>query len=78
VCDDAGAPWYLADKLLTLLQDEMQQNEFQITHPSIARRDPFMAWMHHKFSTTPSTRIDANLKDNTTSPNLLVQLFILP
>jgi hypothetical protein len=50
--DNAGAPQYLADKLLTLLWDEIQQNKFQTAHPFVTRCDPFMALMHHKFFPT--------------------------
>jgi hypothetical protein len=67
-CDDAGAPRYLPDKLLTLLRGEIQQNAFNPTHPSITRRDPFMDRMHRKFPTTPPTRFDVILEDGTTLP----------
>ncbi len=67
-CDDAGAPRYLPDKLLSLLQDEIWQNAFDPTHPSITQRDPFMARMHHKFPTTPPTSYDVTLEDGTMLP----------
>jgi hypothetical protein len=67
-CDDAGAPRYLPDKLLSLLSDEIGQNAFDPTHPSITQRDTFMARMHHKFPTTPPTRINVALEDGTTVP----------
>ena len=57
-CDDAGAPRYLPDQLFSLLGDEMKQNGFNPTHPSITQRDPFMARMHKKFPTTPPIRIN--------------------
>ena len=49
LCDEAGSPRYLMDKLLTQLKLEMTTNQFDPTHFSKTKRDAFMARMHHKF-----------------------------
>ena len=67
-CDDAGAPRYLADKLLSLIRSEIHQNGFDPTHHSITRRDPFMAGMHQKFPSTPPTCTDVTMEDGTIIP----------
>jgi hypothetical protein len=62
LCDEAGSPRYLMDKLLTQLKVEMTRNQFDPTHFSITKRDAFMARMHHKFPSPPPEAIQVQLE----------------
>jgi hypothetical protein len=62
ICDEAGSPRYLMDKLLTQLKVEMTTNHFDPNHFSITKRDAFMARMHQKFPSPPPEAIDVQLE----------------
>jgi hypothetical protein len=62
VCDKAGCPRYLMDKVLAQLKVEMSVNNFDPLDPTITKRNAFMAKMHRKFPSPPPVAIQVTLE----------------
>ena len=60
--DQAGAPRFLVDQILSQVKHEMNRNQFDPRHASITKRDAFMARMHRKFPSPPPERIQVQLE----------------
>ena len=62
ICDQAGSPRYLMDKVMSQLNTEISFNQFDPCHPSLTKRNAFMARMHRKFPSPPPQRIEVKLE----------------
>jgi hypothetical protein len=60
ICDQAGSPRYLMDKVLHQLKHEVSSNGFDFAF--LTKRDPFMARMHRKFPSPPPEAISIQLE----------------
>ena len=62
ICDKAGSPRYLMDRLLSQIKIEITRNSFDPSQSSLTLRDPFMARMHRKFPSPPPVAILVQLE----------------
>jgi hypothetical protein len=62
LCDQAGSPRYLMDKIIAQLKVEISRNQFDPSHSSLMKRDSFMGRMHRKFSSPPPEPIQVQLE----------------
>jgi hypothetical protein len=62
ICDQAGAPRHLMDRVLAQMKVEISRNEFDPLLSSLTKRDPFMGRMHRKFPSPPPEAILVDLE----------------
>ena len=62
ICDQAGSPRYLMDKVLGQMRIEMSKNGFDPLLSSVTKRDAYMARMHRKFPSPPPEQIMVQLE----------------
>ena len=62
ICDDARAPRYLCDKLMSQLRHEMLEHSFDPLHPGITTRNSFMHRVQKATGTSPPEQIMITLE----------------
>jgi hypothetical protein len=62
ICDNARAPRYLCDNLMSKLREEMIENSFDPLHPGITKRNAFMYRIEKSIGTAPPEKIHITLE----------------
>ena len=62
ICDDARAPRYLCDSLMSQLRQEVIENNFDPSHPDITKRNAFMHRIQKATGTLPPEQIQITLE----------------